>query len=55
MTFQQDIAAIRDRMAEADRDAWWAAGLREQHLKACGLVDMLERQLDERLGQVGHG
>ena len=57
MTIQQDIAAIRDRMAkaEADRDAWRAAGLQEKYLEACGLVDMLERQLDERLRQVGHG
>lgn len=55
MTLQQDIAAIRDRMAkaEADRDAWRAAGLQEKYLEACGLVDWLARQLDERLRQVG--
>lgn len=57
MTFQHDIAAIRDRLAkaEADRDAWRAAGLQEKYLEAYGLVEMLERQLDERLRQVGHG
>jgi hypothetical protein len=57
MTLQHDIAAIRDRIikAEADRDAWRAAGLQEKYLEACGLVDRLERQLDERLRQAGHG
>lgn len=56
MTLQQDIAALRDHMAkaEADRDAWRAAGLQEKYLEACGRVDMLERQLNERLRQVGH-
>jgi hypothetical protein len=57
MTLQQDIAAIRGRItkAETDRDAWRAAGLQEKYLEACGLVDRLERQLDERLRQVDHG
>lgn len=53
MTFQQDIAAIRGRIAkaEAERDAWRAAGLQEKYLEAYSLVDTLERQLDERLRQ----
>jgi hypothetical protein len=57
MTLEQDIAAIRGRLAkaEADRDAWRAAGLQEKYLEACGLVDMLERRLDEQLRQVAHG
>jgi hypothetical protein len=55
MTLEQDIAAIRDRIAkaEADRDAWRAAGLQEKYLEACGLVDRLERQFDARLRQAG--
>jgi electron transfer flavoprotein alpha/beta subunit len=57
MKLEQEIAAIRSHVAkaEADRDAWRAAGLQEKYLEACGLVDMLERQLDECLRQLGHG
>lgn len=53
MTNEQDSAAIRDRIAkaEADRDAWRAAGLQEKYLEACGLVDRLEHQLDTQLRQ----
>jgi hypothetical protein len=54
MTIQEDIAAIRRRIAKAqsDSDAWRAAGLNEKYLEAYFLVQALEQQLGERLRQL---
>lgn len=51
MTFQEDIEAIKRRIAEAEckRDTWRAAGLEEKYLAAYFAVEALELQLDERL------
>ena len=51
MTFQEDIAAFTQRIAqaEAERDGWRAAGPQEKYLEAYLRVEALEQQLDERL------
>ncbi|MEO8673932.1 MAG: hypothetical protein ABI569_00030 [Casimicrobiaceae bacterium] len=51
MTLQEEIVAIKDRIAEAvaDRDNWRAAGLKEKYVEAFFIVEALELQLDERL------
>lgn len=51
MNFNEEIATFKDRIAkaEADRDAWRAAGLEEKYLEAFFLVESLEAQLDARL------
>ena len=51
MTTQEEIVAIRNRIAEAetDRDNWRAAGLKEQYVEAFLRVEALELQLDLRL------
>jgi hypothetical protein len=51
MTFQEDIDAIKRRIAEAEsqRDAWRAAGVEEKYLAAYFAVEALELQLDSRL------
>jgi hypothetical protein len=54
MTFQDEIAALRARLAkaESDRDAWRTSGMQEKYLEAYLLVEALELQLD-RLRQEG--
>ena len=44
MTFQEEIAALRARIrnAESERDAWRASGRREKYLEAYLMVDALE-------------
>jgi hypothetical protein len=56
MTFQEDIDAIRNRIAKAEfeRDTWRVAGLQEKYLAAYFRVEALELQLDERLRLAGH-
>jgi len=51
MTFQEDIASFKERIAQAEfhRDAWRAAGREEKYLEAYFMVEALELQLDERL------
>ena len=51
MTIQEEIVAIRNRIAEAetDRDNWRAAGLKEKYVEAFFRVEALELQLDLRL------
>lgn len=53
MTFEQDIDAIKHRLAkaESDRDTWQRTGEQEKFLAAYFLVEALELQLDERLRQ----
>jgi hypothetical protein len=54
MTFNEEIAALRARLAKAefDREAWRTSGMQEKYLEAYSLVDALELQLD-RLRQEG--
>lgn len=54
MTFQQEIAALRARIAKAqsDRDTWRTSGRQENYLEAYSRVEALELQL-ERLRQEG--
>ena len=44
-----DIAALQQRIAkaEADRDAWRAAGRQENYLEAFSTVEALETELDQ--------
>ncbi len=51
MTFQEDIEAIKQRIAkaESERDIWRAAGPEEKYLEAYFAVEALELRLDERL------
>lgn len=44
-----DIDRLRERIAkaEADRDAWRAAGRQENYLEASSMVEALESQLDQ--------
>jgi hypothetical protein len=51
MTFEQDIDAIKQRIAkaEADRETWRMSGLEEKYMEAYFLVEALELQLDEKL------
>ena len=48
-TNRSDIAALHRRIAkaEADRDAWRAAGRHESYLEAYSMVEALEVQLDQ--------
>ena len=56
MTFEQDIDAMKQRLAkaESDRDTWQRAGEQEKFLATYFLVEALELQLEERLRQVRH-
>jgi len=49
MAFQEDIDAIKNRIAkaESDRDTWRRAGSQEKYLAAYFMVEALELQLDE--------
>ena len=51
MAFQEDIDAIKNRIAkaESDRDTWRRAGSQEKYLAAYFMVEALESQLDQRL------
>ena len=53
MTFQEDIAAIKERIAKAESDCetWRAAGEGEKYLEAYFLAEALELQLENRLRQ----
>jgi hypothetical protein len=42
-----DVLQVRIAKAEADRDAWRAAGLQEKYLEAYSLVEALELQLHQ--------
>jgi hypothetical protein len=48
MTLQQEIAALRARLAKAESDleAWRTSGMQEKYLEAYLVVDALELQLD---------
>lgn len=52
MTFHEDIAAIKGRIAkaESERDSWRVSGMQEKYLEAYSMVEALELQL-ERLRQ----
>jgi hypothetical protein len=52
MTLQDEIAAIKDCLAQAetDRDNWRAAGVKEKYVEAFFKVEALELQLDAHLG-----
>jgi hypothetical protein len=54
MTFKEDIAALRHRIAkaESDRDTWRASGMQEKYLEAYTQVEALELDLD-RMRQQG--
>jgi len=47
MTLQQEIAALRERIAkaQAERDTWRTSGMQEKYLEAYSLVEALELQL----------
>jgi hypothetical protein len=53
MTFQEEIDALKSRIAKAEfeRDTWGAAGRQEKYVAAYFLVEGLQLQLDQRLGQ----
>lgn len=55
MTFKDEIDAIKIRIAkaESERDAWRLAGLEEKYIEAYSMVEALELQLEQRLGQRG--
>ena len=55
MTHQEDIAALKCRLAkaESDRDAWKVAGPPEKYLEAYFTVEALEQQLIERQRSAG--
>lgn len=48
MTVNPEIAALRQRIAKAekDRDAWRASGRHENYLEACSMVAALEVQIE---------
>ena len=52
MNLQDEIAAIKDSLAraEADRDIWRAAGVKDKYVEAFFKVEALELQLDAYLG-----
>jgi hypothetical protein len=54
MTFKEEIAALRNRIAkaESDRDTWRSSGMQEKYLEAYSHVTALELEL-ERLRQQG--
>src|SRR5438132_12254795 len=56
MTFQEEIAELRQRIAKAelDRDTWRTSGMQEKYLETYSLVEALELQL-ERMRQEGLG
>jgi len=53
MTFQEDIDALKSRIAKAEftRETWRAAGDQEKYLEAYFMVEALELQLDRRVRQ----
>ena len=55
MTFKDEIDAIKIRIAkaESERDAWRLAGLEEKYIETYSMVEALELQLEQRLGQRG--
>ena len=50
MSHAEDIAALRCRLAKAerDRDTFLASGMQERHLEACSMVGALELQLQRQ-------
>jgi len=48
MTFEQEIASLRQRIARSEhaRDRWRASGDQERYLEACSMVSALDLQLD---------
>lgn len=54
MSFQEELAALRERIAkaESERDRWRSAGSQEKYLEAYSTVEALELQL-ERLRHAG--
>ena len=48
MSFDQDIAGVRTRIAkaESDRDHWRTSGRQVKYLESCSRVDALEIELD---------
>jgi hypothetical protein len=54
MTFNEEIVAMRERIAkaEAERDTWRTSGMQEKYLEAYSAVEALELQL-EALRQQG--
>jgi hypothetical protein len=54
MTFREEFAALRERLAKAelDRDTWRTSGMQEKYLEAYSAVEALELQL-EQLRQQG--
>jgi hypothetical protein len=52
MTHEQEIVSLKDRLekAEADRDAWRAAGDTEKYLESYCLVEALQSRLDTCVG-----
>ena len=53
MTWQEETDALKHRIAKAqsDCDTWRVTGIEEKYLAAYVLVEALELQLSERLGQ----
>lgn len=53
MTFHQDIAALKERIAkaESERESWRISGMQEKYLEACSLVDALALQLERAAGR----
>ena len=53
LTFRQDIDSLKSRIvdAEAERIGWRMAGLQENYLEACSMLEALEFQLDERVAR----
>lgn len=53
MTFHQDIAALKDRIAkaESERESWRISGMQEKYLEACSVVDALALQLERAAGR----
>jgi hypothetical protein len=51
MSLQQNIDSFKERIAqaEANREAWRAAGNREKYLEAYFAVEAMELMLDEQL------
>lgn len=48
MTLHEEITALQERIvrAQAERDGWRGAGLRERYLEAYSMVEALELQLE---------
>src|SRR6185369_8114304 len=49
---EEEIAGLKWRLAraESDRDTWRVAGVQENYLGACSMVDALALQLDRLAG-----